>query len=187
MKKSKADSSSLETSLCLLFLYMLNVFSDPVSIISWFSFVCLFPLPLLRARILCLVLSPLLPSLWLMIVLHLSLIDLTCPWLISPVLCSVVISSSVLSSSLSDSLLSILMCLLCFSVVPLLDFWILLAVLFILLLVRTEVFWCQISCQRLHRWTVSFHSLCQTSTAVRLLWTTVVSVLDPYSAWCPVA
>lgn len=132
MKKSKADSSSLETSLCLLFLYMLNVFSDPVSIISWFSFVCLLPLPLLRARILCLVLSPLLPSLWLMIVLHLSLIDLTCPWLISPVLCSVLISSSVLSSSLSDSLLSILMCLLCFPVVPLLDFWILLVVLFIL-------------------------------------------------------
>lgn len=90
MKKSKADSSSLETSLCLLFLYMLNVFSDPVSIISWFSFVCLLPLPLLRARILCLVLSPLLPSLWLMIVLHLSLIDLTCPLFCSnQFLCSV--------------------------------------------------------------------------------------------------
>lgn len=180
MKKSKADSSSLETSLCLLFLYMLNVFSDPVSIISWFSFVCLLPLPLLRARILCLVLSPLLPSLWLMIVLHLSLIDLTCPLFCSnQFLCSVFlfVRQSVIHPHV-PALFS------CCAFVRFLDS----SGSFVhTLLVRTEVFWCQISCQRLHRWTVSFHSLCQTSTAVRLLWTTVVSVLDPYSAWCPVA
>lgn len=82
---------------------MLKVFNDPISIISWFSF-------------LCLVLSPLFPSLWLpaQIVLHLSLIDLTCP----PFCCNQFPCSVF---SLSDSLLFTLMCLLCF-VVPLLDF-----------------------------------------------------------------
>lgn len=80
--------------------------------------------------------------------------------------------SPVLSSSLSDCLLFTLMCLLCFPVVPSLgfevrlDFWLLLEVLFILLMISTDQFWCQISCQRLHSWQFSFIMLdlhdCQT-------------------------